>query len=164
MREKAASVAILSLVLSAAAIGQQRGAIAAAPAFRGSVGVAPFVAARPAVSRTVAAGYGTVRRAGSASRPVVRGRVTHPVVGKSSGYTHLTAQAPNAGNANYNAAADGYGVPGLGFDYPHYFATHPNARNHVGNFTGFIFPFVGGGIYLPVPLDEEGDAGVAGEQ
>ena len=48
-------------------------------------------------------------------------------------------------------AADGaYPVPGLGFDYPHFFATHPNfARHH--HTDGFVLPFFGGGIYVPYP-------------
>ncbi len=49
---------------------------------------------------------------------------------------------------------DGYGVPGLGFDYPHYFATHPNAgRFHHGS--GFVIPFIDGGFYMPVPMYAE---------
>jgi hypothetical protein len=57
---------------------------------------------------------------------------------------------PN-GNLNFN----GYPVPGLGFDYPHFFATHPNAgrncRRCFGFGNGFIIPFIDGGFYLPTP-------------
>ena len=48
------------------------------------------------------------------------------------------------------------GVPGLGFDFVHYFATHLNAgRRH---FVGGVVPFVGGGIYVPYPVYMEGGA------
>jgi hypothetical protein len=54
------------------------------------------------------------------------------------------------------AAEDDLGVPGLGFDYVHYFATHPNAgRRH---FAGGVVPFVGGAIYVPYPAYMEGGA------
>jgi hypothetical protein len=51
-------------------------------------------------------------------------------------------------------------VPGLGFDYPHYAATHPQedpGHRHGRNagFIGAYFPFYGGGYYLPVYPDEE---------
>jgi len=48
------------------------------------------------------------------------------------------------------------GVPGLGFDYVHYAATHPNAGRH--HFEGGVVPFVGGGIYVPYPVYMEGGA------
>jgi hypothetical protein len=42
------------------------------------------------------------------------------------------------------------GVPGLGFDYAHYVAVHPNAGRYL--FGGGVVPFVGGGIYIPYPI------------
>jgi len=55
-------------------------------------------------------------------------------------------------------------VPGLGFDYPHFFATHPNAGRHQHDF-GFVIPFFSGGFYLPVPAyaDESASAQKAEE-
>ncbi len=45
-------------------------------------------------------------------------------------------------------AEEDNGIPGLGFDYPHYAATHPNAGHH--HFHGeSVIPFAGGGIYFP---------------
>jgi hypothetical protein len=53
-------------------------------------------------------------------------------------------------------AENDLGVPGLGFDFVHYFATHPNAgRRH---FVGGVVPFVGGSIYVPYPVYMEGGA------
>jgi len=53
-------------------------------------------------------------------------------------------------------AENDLGVPGLGFDYVDYFATHPNAGRH--HFEGGVVPFVGGGIYVPYPVYMEGGA------
>jgi len=53
-------------------------------------------------------------------------------------------------------AENDLGVPGLGFDYVHYFATHPNAGRH--HFEGGVVPFVGGAIYVPYPVYMEGGA------
>lgn len=58
---------------------------------------------------------------------------------------------PNAPITSYDSFDDGgYPVPGLGFDYPHYAAVHPNAfRHHFRG--GAIVPFIGGGgIYVPL--------------
>jgi hypothetical protein len=54
------------------------------------------------------------------------------------------------------AAENDFGVPGLGFDYVHYAATHPNGGRRHSN--GGIVPFVGGGIYVPYPVYMEGGA------
>ena len=43
-------------------------------------------------------------------------------------------------------------VPGLGFDYPHFFAVHPNAGRHFRHNSGFVIPFIDGGFFLPVPM------------
>jgi hypothetical protein len=54
-------------------------------------------------------------------------------------------------------------VPGLGFDYPHFFATHPNAGHHrFRNDSGFVIPFIDGGFYMPVPA--YADQGAPGPQ
>lgn len=67
---------------------------------------------------------------------------------------------------NGNPVVNGYPVPGLGFDYPHYFAVHPNAgRCHRCQDNGF-FPFVGGGVYFPTPmyLDQSAEAQPGAEE
>jgi len=60
-------------------------------------------------------------------------------------------------------ADDDMGAPGLGFDYAHYVAVHPNAGRHL--FGGGVVPFVGGGIYIPyaVYLDNGATAEPAAE-
>lgn len=76
----------------------------------------------------------------------------HPTMPKAPARNHPVQANPTRGNghffASYPTAVDDNGVPGLGFDYPHYAATHPNAgRNH--SHDGSVFPFIGGGIYIP---------------
>jgi hypothetical protein len=52
-------------------------------------------------------------------------------------------------------------VPGLGFDYPHVAATHPNGIHdhdrdrHRGFNAGFFPLFNGGGYYFPMDYDDE---------
>lgn len=46
------------------------------------------------------------------------------------------------------------GVPGLGFDYPHFSATHPQGphdrdRGRNSGFVGAYFPIYGGGYFMP---------------
>jgi hypothetical protein len=58
-------------------------------------------------------------------------------------------------------------VPGLGFDYAHLAAVHPNGingRNRNGRFIGAYFPFYGGGYYLPLSSDDVDDAPAADTQ
>jgi len=83
-----------------------------------------------------------------------------------SGWNHSAnhpANQPDPVFPNGNATVEGYPVPGLGFDYTHYFATHPNAgpcHHCFGN--GVAGSFVGGGYYLPLPTYYYGDE--SGEQ
>lgn len=44
-------------------------------------------------------------------------------------------------------------VPGLGFDYVHFAAVHPNGVGARHRFVsgGSVVPFLGGGIYMPIP-------------
>ena len=149
---------ILSFACAFPFIGQaqQRGAavpamggvrVATAPgpvaAPRAAVPARPIIAARPVVH----AGHVSTRLAAPPSTP----RTIHPV-GWNHGTRHSTVPVdPVFPNGNF--ADNGFPVPGLGFDYPHFFATHPNAgkcrRCGVG---GFVVPFVDGGIYVPVPM------------
>jgi hypothetical protein len=76
----------------------------------------------------------------------------HPVGPNTS--THKPPGQGNTASTNGHyfaplpSAEDDNGVPGLGFDYPHYAATHLNAGRHHAN-QGSVFPFIGGGIYIP---------------
>jgi hypothetical protein len=58
------------------------------------------------------------------------------------------------------------GVPGLGFDYPHFAATHPGFDHFHGRNRGFVgayFPFFGGGYYWPI-FPEDVDEGTSDNQ
>jgi hypothetical protein len=87
--------------------------------------------------------------------------------GWNQGTHRNIATNPDPVFPNGNFAFNGYPVPGLGFDYPHFFATHPNAgrcQRCFGFGSGFVVPFVDGGIYVPVPMyGEEGAAQPAEE-
>ncbi len=76
-------------------------------------------------------------------------------------------------NGKSQTASDFESAPGLGFDYAHVAATHPNgvdgrSRHRNGfNDGAVLFPFSGGGYFLPTDLGAgtaegaEGDGGVA---
>lgn len=54
--------------------------------------------------------------------------------------------------SNFEFSPNSGSVPGLGFDYVHTAATHPNAvngRHHRFNNGAVLFPFSGGGYFLP---------------
>lgn len=120
-------------------------------------GAHAFVAAAP---RAVA--HAAPVRSSIAPRPVTRSapagthlsaapRTTHP-----AGWNHTTTRRTNFSTdpvfPNGGFSSDDNPVPGLGFDYPHFFAVHPNAgRHHFRRDSGFVIPFIDGGIYLPVP-------------
>ena len=81
--------------------------------------------------------------------PRVAGR---PVAPRAPTHTYPIHASPShhygPSGASGRMPEDDNGIPGLGFDYPHYAATHPNAgRHHLRD--GTVFPFIGGGIYIP---------------
>jgi hypothetical protein len=84
-----------------------------------------------------------------------------PVSPKSSGHPISTIAPARSHTVHHNGGVtigpvapraafvdDGYPTPGLGFDYVHYAAVHPDQRQR-HSFEGGVFPFVGGGIYIP---------------
>jgi len=94
--------------------------------------------------------HGTVRTPATHSRP---GGSVHSTV-HSNIAVNTAHRVPSPANPVVISGAranDTFPVPGLGFDYPHFFATHPNfGRDH--RTTGFILPFFGGGgFYVPYP-------------
>jgi hypothetical protein len=89
--------------------------------------------------------------------------VVHPVPAHGTVLRSPTvASSTRTSRQNANSLLDEFGnsfatnqlpVPGLGFDYVHFAAVHPDAfRNHFHNGNnGFVIPFLGGGIYVPIP-------------
>jgi hypothetical protein len=115
-----------------------------------------FVAAAP---RGVA--HAAPGRTSIGARPVVRGgaagtrlggapRTGHPIGWNHTTHANNFSTDPVFPNGGFSTG--GNPVPGLGFDYPHYFAVHPNAGRHFRRDSGFVIPFLDGGFYLPVPM------------
>ena len=108
-------------------------------------------AAPHAPAHPVAPGIHPVAPAHNPPHPVGPQQVTHshPVrTNHPSTIPPITSSAPIFPDDGF-----GYPVPGLGFDYVHFAATHPNAGRH--HFQGGVMPFVGGGIYVPFPMYAE---------
>jgi hypothetical protein len=116
------------------------------------VAAAPMAAAHAAPVRSSGSARPVGRSAPVSTRLSAAPRTAHP-----SGWNHATTTRrsnfstdpvfPNGGFSNGDNP-----VPGLGFDYPHFFAVHPNAGRHrFPHDSGFVIPFIDGGFYLPVP-------------
>jgi hypothetical protein len=93
-----------------------------------------------------------VRNAPASTRVTAAPRTAHP-----TGWNHTTTRRSNFSTdpvfPNGRFSTDDNPVPGLGFDYPHFFATHPDAgRHHFRHDSGFVIPFIDGGFYMPVPM------------
>jgi hypothetical protein len=146
----------LSLAFLLPAIGQAQhpaGAAMSVPVARFSP--APMVASAPRVAavRPMIAPHPVSR---PVNRTGTRISAAPHTAAHPTGWNHSTQHATNSVDPvypnGYNVT-NGYPVPGLGFDYPHYFATHPNAghcRRCSGN--GFVVPFGDGGFYIPTPM------------
>ncbi len=151
------SVVVSLLIVANTAVAQQRGT--------------PAPAAMPAVTRPMFSAapapivHSVVHSA--APSPVSRNLVHPPASGIHSAPPrapiHPVAPTPPVhkhpihwnpihtnGPAGVGQPGAGFncGVPGLGFDYEHYAAVHPNGQP--GCFQGgSVFPFEGGGIFIP---------------
>ena len=107
-------------------------------------------------------GQMVVRRAavGAGARGVTRGRV----VGTATRGRQVTVAHRRNGVSEASSEFDS--APGLGFDYAHVAATHPNGvngRHHHGNDGAVLFPFSGGGYFLPTDLGAATCRGAQGE-
>jgi hypothetical protein len=97
---------------------------------------------------------GTVAVSNARSAATVSHRTWHAGTPTAPVHYRPTSPANPVPRDGRFVADNSFPVPGLGFDYPHFFATHPNfGRNHRTN--GFILPFFGGGIYVPYPYYAE---------
>jgi hypothetical protein len=128
-----------------------RAAPMAAPAggFHGAPAAHAAIGAHPVATHSAVAGHPVAHTGSPNARPTVPRRSWHP--GSPVSTTHRSSTfTNNTGFNNGRFGGDGLPAPGLGFDYTHFFATHPNfGRFHHTN--GFILPFFGGGIYVPYP-------------
>jgi len=128
---------------------------------RAFVAAAPAAVAHAAPVRSSVPARPVVRSAPVSTRVSAAPRAAHP-----TGWNHTTTRRSNFSTdpvfPNGGFSTDDNGVPGLGFDYPHFFAVHPNAGRHFRRNSGFVIPFIDGGFYLPVPM--YADQGAAAPQ
>jgi hypothetical protein len=126
---------------------------------------APVVSHAPVVNRAAVAGHGAVTHAPTQfhSAAHLGSTTTKPIA--SPHHVVLTSPLPRhhrAGNgfghfpnnlfANNSFFNECTGAPGLGFDFTHFFAVHPNCNHTM--LGGVVLPFVGGGFYVPMPYYE----------
>jgi len=127
-------------------------AVPAHPGFRPSAQIRPGIrTANPSVKSTV-------KPAVKPTTPAPR-TAWHPVLPQSA-VPSPSLLVPNApflqpgslfANQNCFSILSCYPVPGLGFDYAHFFAVHPNWGNNFLT-AGVVLPFgAGGGFFLPIP-------------
>lgn len=144
------------------------------------------LAVLPAIASAQARGMmsGIARPTMAAPAPHVAMHASQPASagGRVSGGSHVVAgyprfvrtrsgavvlrATPRAGSPIRNNGSGNSGrplrsqdvVPGLGFDYPHFAATHPNGIHDRdrdrGFFAGFVPFFSGGGYYMPLFPDD----------
>jgi len=154
---------LFSLGTAAVVVAAQRGVVA--PSTGRAMAPAPAVAARaaspihgaPPVAHGApgAQGVATSYRAmsGKPVTPQPRNTNGHPF------YPYPTNLLPGVSD-NF---AGGYPVPGLGFDYAHFFAVHPNwGRLHPVD--GVLLSWGGSGGYTPVPYYTESTPQAEGEE
>jgi len=144
----AALPAIASAQRGGMGAGMARPAMAA-PAPHIVMHSAPSAVAHPAAPTHAAGGVRWVRtRSGTIVARPIR---TTPAPVRSSG----------GSNSTRRILSEDTNVPGLGFDYTHLAATHPQGnpgRDRNRQFVGAYFPFFGGGYYMPLFPDDVEEA------
>jgi hypothetical protein len=145
-----------SLVILPACVSAQRSAgpaaaMAVTPRATSIPVAVPAMHAAPVQAGSVHPGVHLGATAGG--HPVAPHHPLKPAMPRSPARSYPGSSRPvyaNGGPPNDSFNDGGYPVPGLGFDYVHYAAVHPNAFRH--NFRGGgIVPFLGGGgLYVPV--------------
>ena len=146
------TVLILSLACGFPLIGQaQQHAGVAMPMMSGMrVSAAPMAVPRMAALRPAIAARPVMRTNRTSTRVSAVPKPARPISWNRANYNSTPADPvyPNG-----NPGVNGYPVPGLGFDYTHYFAVHPNVgRCFRCSGNGFGVPFIDGGFYLPSPM------------
>lgn len=142
------------LTVAGSSWAQQRGAplrMAAPAAVHAATPVARLTSVHAAQSRVAPADMIAHPSASGTHAPIPRNDV-RPAAPRTSSRTQVFIPAGSFDDAG--VAGDGLPVPGLGFDFVHFAAVHPNLR-HTHNLSGQIFPFFGGSIFVPVLVPEE---------
>jgi hypothetical protein len=133
--------------------------VAAAPMAMRSGG-APVMHAAPVVRASGSGGTRLVVRSGGVSRVRTAGGGTVRVVHRAG-----TTRRVRQNFQNFTTESDDFPVPGLGFDFVHFAATHPNAFKGRHGSVGGFFPFFNGGFVIPsvptvveeAPVDDSED-------
>lgn len=148
---------VLSLAFLLPSIGQAQHS-GATPALSMHISVTPAQIAAPHMVASVHPSVSArpVPQPGHVSaRLPAAPRTVHP----STWNTGMRRRTQNVdhrfNNGNRNFASDCFPTPGLGFDFPHFFATHPNFASNCRFGSGFVVPFIDGGFYLPTPFNSD---------
>jgi hypothetical protein len=150
------TILVLLLVSTLPFIGQaQQHGGGAMPSISGAhafVAAAPVAVAHAAPVRSSVSSRPVVRSAPVSTRLSAAPRAAHPTGWNRTTTTRRSNFSTDPVFPNGGFSSGDNPVPGLGFDYPHFFAVHPNAgRRHFRHDSGFVIPFIDGGFYLPVP-------------
>jgi hypothetical protein len=160
MRRVVIAISVLIFGFTCGAFAQHAGAPAMPPAQ--GARIAPMVmpaGTRPNAPLVAAVPARPVAHAAPGVHPVSKTTVHGTALQASLAVTKARTLSNGSPRRNFNNFVDEFGapfasdqlnVPGLGFDYVHFAAVHPNEARHHFN-TGFSTPFLGGGIYVPVP-------------
>jgi hypothetical protein len=150
-----------SLLLLPSLLSAQHHAAVFAPALRPIPAPVAATSLRPgAIARTVPAPTATVRR--SPNRPYP-GSSRRPAGSRIAPPSSRFDSSRNDGSNSLDGFDDTQ-VPGLGFDYVHFAATHPNQAHHNNRQNGFVVPLFGGGYYPYYGVADEATSQPAGEQ
>jgi hypothetical protein len=150
------TILVLLLASTFPLIGQaQHRGGGAMPSMSGAhafVAAAPMGVAHAAPVRSGVSARPVVRSAPVSTRPGAAPRAAHPIGWNQNRTTRRTNFSTDPVFPNGGFSTGGNPVPGLGFDYPHFFAVHPNAGRRFRRDSGFVIPFIDGGFYMPVPM------------
>lgn len=150
-----ASLAVLPAIISAQGRGMMSGMARpamAAPAPHVAMHASPMVGTRVSSGSHAVAGSSRYVRTRSGMIVVRQPRTGTPIRNGSRG------------NSGRVLRSQDLGVPGLGFDYAHFAATHPHGIHDRDRdrdrrfFAGFVPFFSGGGYYMPLFPDDIEDA------
>jgi hypothetical protein len=152
-------IAIASLAVLPAIASAQRGGRGAGMARPAMAAPAPHVAMHAAPSSGTHVSSGTASHAFAGYPRFVRTRSGAIVVRTSPRVSSSVRSNGSVGSGRALLSQDF--VPGLGFDYPHFAAVHPqgiNGRGRNNRFAFAYFPFYGGGYYMPLSSDDVEEA------
>jgi hypothetical protein len=146
-------ISLLGLTLPLIAQAQHAGGgMAGMSGGHAFVSAAPMGVARSAPVRSAISARPGVRSVPVSGRTGVAPRTVHPTGWNQARTTRRSNFSTDPVFPNGGFSTGGNPVPGLGFDYPHFFAVHPNAGRRFRRDSGFVIPFIDGGFYMPVPM------------